>query len=153
MLLQKMTKQISIKTRFGWISAYENKGKIFRIKFGKIKHQKKSLILINLQKNLSKFFNKKISYIKAPHKTEGSSLQKRVWSDLKKIKKGHTSSYGDIAKKHKISPRYVGKICGQNKLLLLIPCHTVIKSDGSAGGFSSRGAVKLKKKLLEFEKL
>ena len=32
-----MTKQMSIKTRFGWISAYENKGKVFKIKFGKLK--------------------------------------------------------------------------------------------------------------------
>ena len=36
-----MTKQMSIKTRFGWISAYENKGKVFKIKFGKSKKQKK----------------------------------------------------------------------------------------------------------------
>ena len=34
-----MTKQMSIKTRFGWISAYENKGKVFKIKFGKSKKQ------------------------------------------------------------------------------------------------------------------
>ncbi len=37
-----MIKQISIKTKFGWISACENKGKIFKIKFGKLKKQKKS---------------------------------------------------------------------------------------------------------------
>ena len=36
-----MTKQMSIKTRFGWISAYENKGKVFKIKFGKAKKQNK----------------------------------------------------------------------------------------------------------------
>ena len=35
-----MTKQMSIKTRFGWISAYENKGKVFKIEFGKLKKQK-----------------------------------------------------------------------------------------------------------------
>tara|TARA_B100000029_G_scaffold217723_1_gene215513 strand:+ start:1915 stop:2430 length:516 start_codon:yes stop_codon:yes gene_type:complete len=153
MILQKMTKQISIKTRFGWISAYENNGKIFRIKFGKVKHQKRSFILSNFEKNISKFFDKKISHIKAPYKTVGNPLQKKIWNDLKKIKKGQTLSYGEIAKKNKISPRYVGKICGQNKLLLLVPCHRVIKSDGSIGGFSSIGGIKLKKKLLEFEKL
>ena len=40
-----MAKQISIKTRFGWISAYESEGKIFKIKFGKLRKQKKSKIL------------------------------------------------------------------------------------------------------------
>ena len=36
-----MTKQISIKTRFGWVSVYANKGKIFKIKFGRLKKTKK----------------------------------------------------------------------------------------------------------------
>ena len=46
-----MTKQMSIKTRFGWISAYEKEGKVFKIEFGKLKKQKKSKILENFKKN------------------------------------------------------------------------------------------------------
>ena len=49
-----MIKQISIKTKFGWISVYEEKGKIFRIKFGKIKKQSESKILKKFKKNLKK---------------------------------------------------------------------------------------------------
>ena len=59
---------------------------------------------------------------------------------------------GEIAKKHKLSPRHVGKICSQNNIVLFIPCHRVIRSDGSMGGFSSNGGIALKKKLLNFEK-
>ena len=81
----------------------------------------------------------------------GNKIQKKIWNELKKIKIGHPSTYGKIAKKHKISPRYVGKICSQNKLLLLVPCHRVIKADGSAGGFTSSGGTNLKKKILKFE--
>ena len=147
-----MTKQISIKTRFGWISAYENKGKIFKIKFGRLKKQKKGKILVIFRKNLLKFLSKKIDCIKAPYILEGNKIQKKVWNELKKIKLGQTSTYGRIAKKYKLSPRHVGKICGQNRLLLLVPCHRVIKNDGGLGGFSSAGGVKVKKKLLEFEK-
>ena len=147
-----MIKQISIKTRFGWVSVYENKGKIFKIKFGRLKKQKKGEILGNFRKNLLRFLDKKIAYIKAPHILEGNKIQKKVWNELKKIKLGHTSTYGQIAKKYKLAPRHVGKICSQNKLLLLVPCHRVIKNDGGLGGFSSTGGVKLKKKLLEFEK-
>ena len=146
-----MSKQISIKTRFGWISAYENEGKIFEIKFGKSKKQKKSKILKSLKKKLLKFFNKKITTIKVPHKLVGNQIQKKVWTELKKIKCGKTKTYGKIAKKYKLSPRHVGKICGQNKLLLVVPCHRVIKTDGGLGGFSSKGGIKLKRKLLEFE--
>ena len=73
-------------------------------------------------------------------------------NELKKIKFGKTKSYGAIAKKYKLSPRHVGKICAQNKIPLFIPCHRVIRSDGSMGGFSARGGISLKEKLLEFEK-
>ena len=146
-----MIKQLSIKTKIGWISALENDGKICSIKFGKLKKQRKSIILENFKKNLLKFLNKKTPYIKTPHEIKGNRIQKRVWTELKKIKIGQTKSYGEIAKKYKLSPRHVGKICSQNKLLLLVPCHRVIKTDGSLGGFSSVGGIKLKKKLLEFE--
>jgi methylated-DNA-[protein]-cysteine S-methyltransferase len=143
-------KQISIKTKFGWISAYENRGKIFKIKFGKLNKQKKSKILENFKIRLIDSFKKK-TQIRIPYKLEGNKIQKKVWGELKKIKSGYTSTYGEIAKKYKLSPRHVGKICSQNNLLLLIPCHRVIKSDGGLGGFSSKGGIKLKKKLLEFE--
>ena len=146
-----MIKKISIKTRLGWISAFEYKGKIFRIKFGKLQTQSQSQILRNFKKNLLRFFKKPSLNIKAPYKIEGNKIQKKIWSDLKKIRLGKTKTYGEIAKKYKLSPRHVGKICGQNKLLLAIPCHRVIKSDGSLGGFSSKGGVKLKKRLLDFE--
>ena len=147
-----MISKISIRTRVGWISVFEKEGKIFKIIFGKLKNQIKSKILDNFKKNLFKFFNKKTSYIRAPHRMNGDQVQIKVWNELKKIKFGHTKTYGDIAKKFKLSPRHVGKICGQNKLPLLIPCHRVIRSDGTLGGFSSVGGVNLKKKLLQFEK-
>ena len=56
-----MIKKISIKTEFGWISAFENKGKIFKIKFGKVKKQSQSRVLISFKKNLLVFFKKKNS--------------------------------------------------------------------------------------------
>ena len=146
-----MTKQISIKFKFGWISVFENRGKIFKVQFGRLKKQTPSKVLLIFKKNLSKFFEKKTLNIKAPYKISGNQIQKKVWMELKKIKPGYTKTYGEIAKKYKLSPRHVGKICGQNKLLLLIPCHRVIRSDGGLGGFTSIGGVYLKQKLLKFE--
>ena len=148
-----MIKQISIKTRVGWISDYENKGKIFQIKFGRVKKQINSKVLKKFARDLSYFFKRKTNIIYAPHKMEGNLIQKKVWGDLRKIKPGQTKSYGMIAKKYKLSPRHVGKICSQNKLLLLVPCHRVINNNGNIGGFTSVGGIKLKKKLLEFEKI
>jgi len=147
-----MINQISTKTRFGWITAFENHGKIFKIKFVRLKKQTKSKTLENFKKQLLKFFDKKISNIKTPHEMTGNQIQKKIWKELKKIKVGNTTTYGKIAKKYKLSPRHVGKICAQNKLVLLVPCHRVIKTDGGLGGFTSLGGIKLKKKILEFEK-
>ena len=147
-----MIKKISIKTKFGWLTAFENDEKIFKIKFGKEKKQYQSKTLKNFKKNLLKFFAQNVQNIKSPYKIEGNKVQKKIWNELKRIKVGKTKSYGEIAKKCKLSPRHIGKICAQNKLLLVIPCHRVIKTDGTLGGFSSVGGLKLKWKLLEFER-
>ena len=144
-------KSMSLKTRVGWITAIEFKDKIIRVKFTKYKKNSKSKNLNKFKKNINKFFTRKSSSIKFDYYIVGSKTQKKVWNELKKIKFGRTKSYGDIAKKFKMSPRHVGKICGQNKIPLAIPCHRVIRSDGTLGGFSSRGGVKFKKKLLNFE--
>ena len=64
----------------------------------------------------------------------------------------HTLSYEKLAKKYNLSPRHVEKICNQNNLVLFVPCQRVIRTDGSLEGFSAKGRIKLKKKLLGFEK-
>ena len=147
-----MIKQISIKTKFGWISAFEQNNKIYKVKFGKCKNKSTSNNLKKFKSSLNNFLAKKNKFLKFNTLIVGNSIQKKVWNELKKIKFGKTKSYGQIAKKIKLSPRHVGKICAQNKILLSIPCHRVIRSDGSIGGFSARGGISLKKKLLDFEK-
>jgi len=147
-----MIKQISIKTRFGWISAFEEKGRIVKIKFGKTRKKSISSNLRKFKNSLNNFITGKSKSIKSNLLIKGNPIQKKVWEELKNIKFGKTKTYGEIAKKFKLSPRHVGKICGQNKMILVIPCHRVIRSDGNMGGFSSMGGVSLKKKLLDFEK-
>ena len=147
-----MIRQISIKTKLGWISAFEEKDKIVRVKFGKYKNKSINKNLKKFRHCLNDFLTGKIKSIKSNFLIEGNSIQKKIWRELKNIKFGTTKTYGEIAKKYKLSPRHVGKICGQNKLLLLVPCHRVIRTDGSLGGFTSSGGIKLKKKLLDFEK-
>ena len=147
-----MQNTISFNTKFGWITVTEVNKKITKIQFNKTK--KRGIFSQNLKKfrkNLTSYLQGKTSKLEASIQTAGNSKEKKVWNELKKIKKGEIKSYGEIAKKLKISPRYVGRVCGKNKHILVIPCHRVIKSDGSIGGFSSSGGINLKKKLLEFE--
>ncbi len=67
----------------------------------------------------------------------------------KKIPRGKVSTYGAIAKKLKTSPRAVGQALKRNTAPIVIPCHRVVKSDGSLGGYTSEKYNK--KDLLEKE--
>ena len=86
-------------------------------------------------------------------KIVGTEFQINVWEEIKKIPKGETRTYKDIAlalKKPK-SSRAVANACGKNPLLIEIPCHRVIRSDGQLGGYSGKGGINQKRKLLREE--
>ena len=140
-----MKRQISIKTKFGWVSVFEDKDRIVKVKFGKYKNIYTSKNLEKFKSSLNTFLNRKSKSIKSNFIIKGTPIQKKVWRELKNIKFGKTKTYGEIAKKYKLSPRHMGKICSKNKLLLLVPCHRVIKSYESLGGFVSSGGINLKK--------
>ena len=146
-----MKNNISFKSKFGWISASEKNNEILSVSFAKSKNRGKSILLNKLKKNLDNYFSKKTTKINSNILLEGSNLQIRIWKELIKIPYGKTKSYGEIAKIVKTSPRYVGNVCGQNKHLLVVPCHRVIRTDGGLGGFSSSGGLSLTKRLLNME--
>ena len=86
-------------------------------------------------------------------KLNGTKFQISVWKEIKKIPRGQTKTYKDIAvalKKPK-SSRAVANACGKTPLLIEIPCHRVIRSDGKLGGYSGKGGMKQKRKLLKEE--
>jgi len=143
--------KLSFKTSIGWISLTEKNNLITSVKFGKEKNKGKNAILYKLKKQIIEFTKGKRKKFSIKLNIEGTILQKKIWKQLINIKYGSTKTYGEIAKILNTSPRYVGNVCGQNNHLLIIPCHRVVRSDGSLGGFSGLGGVKLKKKLLELE--
>ena len=147
------TFQLSFKTKLGVITVKESEGYITDINFRKITKQKKSSELLKAKKEIKQFLDKKIKKFTFKSKTVGTETQLKVWNEIKKIGYGKTVSYNHISKKAKIHPRHVGRICGQNRLLLFIPCHRVIRCDGLLGGFSAKGGLNLKNKILKFEKL
>ena len=121
------TFQLSFKTKLGVISIKESEGFITDINFRKITKQKKSSELLKAKKEIKQFLDKKIKKLSFKSKTVGTETQLKVWNEKKKIGYGKTVSYNLISKKTKIHPRHVGRICGQNRLLLFIPCHRVIR--------------------------
>ena len=83
---------------------------------------------------------------------KGTSFQKKVWRELLHIPFGQTRSYHEIAKSigHAKAYRAVGTAVSKNPYLILIPCHRVLKNDGSVGGFA--WGPEIKKILLDHEK-
>ena len=82
-----------------------------------------------------------------------SNFTSLVWNEICKIPYGETRSYKEIAEaigKPK-SYRAVANACGKNPLPIIRPCHRVICSDGSVGGYSLSSGTKLKKILLKIE--
>ena len=83
-------------------------------------------------------------------KTSGTNFQKKVWNEIKKIPKGRTTSYKQIAIAigNPDSSRAVANACGKNPRPIIVPCHRVIRSDGSIGGYSGEGGENKKRELL-----
>ena len=83
----------------------------------------------------------------------GTKFQKKVWNYLKTIRKGTVKTYKQVAIgiNRPKSARAVANAVGKNPFAPKIPCHRVIRSDGSLGGYSGKGGVKTKKLLLKKE--
>ena len=126
----------------------------------KISTARKSLNGISVNEKKSPLFERKISgYMDGDLKDiglepiflTGSEFEKNVWKAASRIPFGKTSSYREIAEicGRPRAYRAVGNAMGKNPVLLLVPCHRIIKSSGSLGGFSA--GLDLKKRLLDLE--
>ena len=84
-----------------------------------------------------------------PLRPRGTPFCRRVWRALQQIPYGSTLSYGQLAARVGSSPRAVGAAVARNPILLLIPCHRVIRSNASPGGYAA--GQELKELLLRHE--
>lgn len=87
-----------------------------------------------------------------PLDVAATAFQWRVWEALTRIPLGETLSYGELAAKLGVpkAARAIGRACGSNKLALLVPCHRIIREDGSLGGW--RWGMEIKRQLLAAER-
>ena len=83
----------------------------------------------------------------------GTEFQLKVWAYLRKIPRGSVRTYYQVAKDigKPLAIRAVANAIGKNPYAPKIPCHRVIRSDGSLGGYSGKGGVKTKRFLLKKE--
>ena len=81
----------------------------------------------------------------------GTAFQKKVWDALMRIPPGQTRSYAEIASQlgAPSAARAVAGACARNRIAVLVPCHRVVRGDGSVGGY--RWGLPLKRRLLQRE--
>src|SRR5512132_298309 len=70
-----------------------------------------------------------------PLNPRGTPFRQRVWEAIAAIPVGRSRTYGELARRLHTAPRAVGGACGANDIALVIPCHRVVGSQGSLGGF------------------
>lgn len=111
-------------------------------------------IILEELRSIDNYLNAKTKNIVMNLDFSGSSpFQKRVFRTLKLVPYGAVITYRELSAMcgNRSLMRAVAQALAKNPLPLAIPCHRVIRSDGSLGGFSAPGGVKLKKKLIKME--
>ena len=111
----------------------------------------KDRLLLRAALQINQYLARRRRSLSFPTKQMGTKFQNRVWNYLRRVTYGRTTSYGQIAKNLKTSPRAVGGALGRNNLMMSVPCHRVVSKDGKLTGFTSVGGIKTKKRLLNVE--
>ncbi|MDR0850569.1 MAG: methylated-DNA--[protein]-cysteine S-methyltransferase [Christensenellaceae bacterium] len=149
-----MKNSYTYETVLGKITISECKGAITALYFGLSKEGelKRTSLIDKAAIQIEEYLDGKRKDFDLPISLEGTSFQKRVWTELQKIPYGKTMTYSQIASAigSPKAVRAVGGANNKNPISIIIPCHRVIGSDGSLTGYA--GGLKIKEKLLQLEK-
>lgn len=74
-----------------------------------------------------------------------------MWASIAGIPFGKVRTYGDLARELETGPRALGTACGRNPIPIIIPCHRVLGTNGSLGGYSGMDGIDTKRALLKLE--
>lgn len=115
-------------------------------------HAPHNKILEQAQEELTDYFKGRRRDFSVPVVFEGTDFQEKVWNALRYLPYGQTSSYGEIAVAigRPKAVRAVGTAVGRNPLCIVVPCHRVLASDGTLGGYVA--GVGRKQYLLDLER-
>lgn len=145
-----------IETPLGLMTAIAEEDALLYLGFEEITVRKKTTagdpwVIRVLQRELEQYFEGALQEFHTPCRPQGTPFQKTVWEELKKIPRGKTCSYAELAMAvgRPSAYRAVAQANGRNPLCILVPCHRVIYADGSLGGYSS--GLERKKWLLHHE--
>ena len=126
--------------------------RITRVSFtnpGRGRHLRRPKVLTEALTQMKAYFAGRRKKFDLPLYHVGSAYRKKVWAHLEKIPFGRAVTYAGLASKAGGAARSTGSACGVNPLLILVPCHRVVGSDGLLTGYA--GGLWRKKWLLEHE--
>ncbi len=149
---------IAIQTRLGVVRATYGPAGLVRLELGR--HSRRVAAARPIPLFVARFSRQLQAYARGRRVTwrvplamaAGTPFQRKVWRALRAIPHGETRSYAWVARKigRPRAMRAVGAACGANPVPIIIPCHRVIRDDGSLGGFSA--GLQWKRRLLRLER-
>ncbi|HVR82880.1 MAG TPA: methylated-DNA--[protein]-cysteine S-methyltransferase [Planctomycetota bacterium] len=140
-----------IDTPAGRVTVEMERGKVVAVSFGdRPRHPSRPEKLPEARRWLGDWF--KGLPVKPPLKLEGPPFTRRVYEIVRRIPRGKTLSYGEVADAagNPGAARAVGNVMSQNPVCLFIPCHRVVASTG-IGGWGGEGGLRQKQLLLDLE--
>ena len=155
-----MENSYSFQSPIGFLTIYEQDNQLTRLY---LDNQDRGILqsrnfeyhsdfLHEVYHQLNEYFAGKRKIFDLPVDSKGTAFQKAVWRELQKIPYGETRSYEDIAVAigNKKAVRAIGQANGRNPIMIVVPCHRVIRKNGDISGFAC--GVEAKRYLLNLER-
>ena len=150
--MRKAVDRITMDSPCGALTVWADGNALVRLTFGSADGcGSETPLLRKARTELADYFSGKRRTFDLPLAPTGTPFQQAIWRALCTIPYGTTLSYAQLAERagHPGACRAAGTANGKNPLPILIPCHRVIHTDGSLGGYSS--GLEIKRILLKLE--
>ena len=147
-----------LQTALGIMTATAEGDAVTRLRFGSDGESvpgtaEERALLERLARELNAYARGERKRFTLPLRPAGTPFQLQVWEALQTIPWGERRSYGQIAAQigRSGAARAVGRACGANPIVVLVPCHRVVGQSGALTGFSAPGGTGMKRRLLALE--
>ena len=151
-----MKKYRYLHTEIGLLEIVEHEGALIGVNFAKyVTHPEDgSMVLQEAIWQLEAYFDGKRKYFNLPIRFDCSEFYKEVYKALMDTKYGSTISYKELAMlvNRPDASRAIGMAMANNPFPIIVPCHRVIKSDGTLGEYTGGKGIKTKEWLIEHER-
>lgn len=141
------------QTKIGPITIHESNNKITKISINEKNsvNTEESNLTKQTIKEINEYLDHKRTDFTIPLDPQGTDHQIKVWNELKKIPYSETRTYKELATSlgNPNASRAIGSACGKNPIMIIVPCHRVIGTNGKLTGYA--GGIGVKEKLIDLE--